>query len=217
MKYFKIKSSKILKRSMLALALVFCIISPSFAQSGLSMGSSQGSNSTQSLFAPGTGGMNMMRFPLIVGGSFGLGSGAGVGDGHGVGLCQIRPILGVWVPGIAFLRLGYGFSSYEETNDENEKDEVEHSEFNVEIGTHLLSEFYLTGSYSRVNALSENGDVSWNEWSFGFGTFWSVFPRTNLTLDIGYHWVLEHYDPFLEKKISGGRMQINVGFAVYVY
>ena len=51
----------------------------------------------------------------------------------------------------------------------------------------------------------------------GFGTFWIVFSRTFLTLDIGYHWVREHYDPFIEKDVSGGRWQMNLGFSVFVY
>ena len=158
-----------------------------------------------------------MQWPLFLGGSLGIGSGAGVGDGHGVGVCQIKPMIGAWMPGLAFVRLGYGFSSYEEKDSDDNKNEVKTSDFSVDIGAHLLSEFYLTGSYSRVNALSENGDIAWNEWSAGFGTFWVVFSRTFLTLDIGYHWVLKHYDPFLDKDVSGGRWQMNLGFSVFVY
>jgi hypothetical protein len=158
-----------------------------------------------------------MRTPFFLGGSIGIGSGAGVGDGHDIGICQIRPMLGAWMPGLAFVRLGYGFSSYEEKDIDNNKNEVESSDFSVDLGVHLFSEFYVMGSYSRVGALSENGDVAWNEWSVGFGTFWIVFSRTFLTLDLGYHWVREHYDPFIDKNVSGGRFQMNLGFAVFVY
>ena len=201
-------------------ALVFALlgVSSSFAQRSLSTGRDlpTASNPLGQSVA-GTGMMNM-QLPLFVGGTFGLGSGAGVGDnGHGVGLCQIKPMLGVWLPGYAFLRLGYGFTSYEEKDDDDKKVEVENSNFSVELGSHILSEFYVVGSYSRANALSENGDVSWNEWSVGVGSFWAVFSRTFLMFEIGHYWVREHYDPFIEKKVSGRRFQMNFGFVVFVY
>jgi len=186
----------------------------SFAQ-GLPMGGSSATNPLGAS-APASAGTNM-RWPLILGGSFGIGSGTGVGDGHGVGLCQIKPMIGAWMPGLAFIRLGYGFSGYQEKDDDGKKNEVETSDFNVDLGVHLFSEFYVMGSYSRSSALSENGDIAWNEWSAGFGTFWIVFSRTFLTLDIGYHWVLEHYDPIVDKDVSGGRWQMNLGFSVFVY
>lgn len=205
-----------LKSFVFVLAFALLSATHSFAAghpSGLSNGSSI---STPSQGLVGAGFMNM-QLPLFVGGSFGIGSGAGVGDGSDVGLCQIRPTIGAWFPGIAFLRLGYGFSSYQEVDDDDNKNKVKTSNFSVEAGMHLLSEFYIAGSYTRANALSEKGDISWNEWSAGVGTFWAVFSRTVLTFDIGYHWVLEHYDPFIDKKVSGGRFQMNLGFIVYVY
>jgi hypothetical protein len=209
MKFF----SKFLNRLVLAVALVGA--TASFAQ-GLSTGTTPAISNPLGTSAPASAGTGM-RWPLFVGGSFGLGSGTGVGDGHGVGICQIKPMIGAWMPGLAFVRLGYGFSSYEEKDNENHKIEAETSDFSVDLGLHLFSEFYVMGSYSRASALSENGDIAWNEWSAGFGTFWIVFSRTFLTLDIGYHWVREHYDPFIEKDVSGGRWQMNLGFSVFVY
>jgi len=194
---------------------MFWGVTASFAQGAVS-GSSPAVMSPFGQAVPAGSGLNT-RLPLFLGGSFGLGSGAGVGDGHGVGVCQIKPTLGAWMPGLAFARLGYGFSSYEERDGENKKTEVETSDFSIDLGVHLLSEFYVMGSYSRVSALSENGDIAWNEWGVGFGTFWIVFTRTFLTLDIGYRWVREHYDPFIDKDVSGGRLQMNLGFAVFVY
>ena len=209
MKFF----SKFLNRLVLAVALVGA--TASFAQV-LSTGTTPAISNPLGTSAPASAGTSM-RWPLFVGGSFGLGSGTGVGDGHGVGICQIKPVIGAWMPGLAFVRLGYGFSSYEEKDNENHKTEAETSDFSVDLGLHLFSEFYVMGSYSRASALSENGDIAWNEWSVGFGTFWIVFSRTFLTLDIGYHWVREHYDPFIEKDVSGGRWQMNLGFSVFVY
>jgi hypothetical protein len=38
-----------------------------------------------------------------------------------------------------------------------------------------------------------------------------------LFADVGYRWVLDHYDPFLNKNISGSRLQMNLGFITYIY
>ena len=206
-------SMNFVKRIVLSLAFVLAGATSSLAQ-GFS-GSSPAVSSPFGGASVGAG--TSMRWPLFLGGTFGLGSGAGVGDGNGVGICQIKPMIGAWMPGLAFVRLGYGFSSYEEKDDEGRKSEVESSDLSIDLGVHLLSEFFVKGSYSRVNALSEKGDVAWNEWSAGFGTFWIVFSRTFLTLDIGYHWVLEHYDPLKDRDVSGGRWQMNLGFSVFVY
>lgn len=214
MKIFNVISTKLFMRSMLVLSFVFVATTSSFAL-GLPMGSSTTASNPLGQAAASAGVMNM-RFPLFLGGSFGLGSGAGVGDGSSVGLVNVRPTFGVWLPGIAFMRLGYGFSSYEEKG-EDDKNEIETSNFSVELGAHLFSEFYVMSSYSRVGALSKNGDIAWNEWSLGLGSCWFVFSRTMLTLDVGYHWVREHYDPFVDKNVSGGRIQMDIGFVVFVY
>jgi len=197
-----------------AFAIAFVGATSSFAQ-GASMGSTPAVSSPFGSASTGNG--TNMRWPLFLGGSFGLGSGTGVGEGHGVGICQIKPMIGAWMPGLAFVRFGYGFSNYEEKDDDNHKSEVKSSDFSVDVGAHLFSEFYVMGSYSRASALSENGDIAWNEWSLGFGTFWIVFSRTFLTLDIGYHWVREHYDPIIDRDVTGGRWQMNLGFSVFVY
>ena len=205
----------------MVIALVFALVgvSSSYAERSRTTGREVQTTTSNPLGQNTAGtGMMSMQWPVFLGGALGLGSGAGVGDnGHGVGLCQIKPMLGVWLPGYAFLRLGYGFTSYEEKDDDDKKVEVENSNFSVELGGHILSEFYVVGSYSRANALSENGDVSWNEWSLGIGSFWAVFPRTFLMFEIGHYWVREHYDPFMEKKVSGRRFQMNIGFVVFVY
>ena len=220
MKKMNNKSFNFVKCMAIALVLALVGASSSYAQRSRTTGREVPTVTNplgQTTASNGAGMMNM-QLPLFLGGAFGLGSGAGVGDnGHGVGLCQIKPMLGVWLPGYAFLRLGYGFTSYEEDDDDGKKNEVENSVFSVELGTHILSEFYVTGSYSRANALSENGDVSWNEWSLGIGSFWAVFSRTFLMFEIGHYWVLEHYDPFVDKTVSGRRFQVNFGFVVFVY
>ncbi|WP_109734127.1 hypothetical protein [Fibrobacter sp. UWR1] len=157
-----------------------------------------------------------IRTPLVLGGFLGFGSGTGVGAERGLGLYQVEPILGLWYPRLGFLRVGYGFYDYN-SRTEDTKYEVEHSDLDIKLGVHLLGELYVTGTYSRVNELSDVGDIAWNEWGLGGGSLLNLFSKTLLFAEVGYHWVLKHYDPFQKKSIKGGRIQMNIGFAAYVY
>lgn len=158
-----------------------------------------------------------IHYPFFVGGALGFGSGTGVGADRGIGLRQIEPMLGIWYPGLGYFRVGYGFFDYEEDADDGEDYEVEHSDFDLELGVHVFNILYVTGSYSRVKELSDLGDVAWNEWGAGFGSLLNIFAKSMLFAEISYRWVLDHYDPFLDKKVSGSRLQFNIGFAAYVY
>ena len=158
-----------------------------------------------------------IRTPFFLGAALGFGSGTGVGTERGLGLRQIEPMLGVWLPGIALARVGYGFFNYNEETDDDEDVEVEHSELDIELGIHLLGQLYLIGNYSRVKELSDLGDVAWNEWGAGFGSLLHLFGKAVLFADVSYRWVLEHYDPFADKKVSGSRLQLNIGFITYVF
>ena len=157
-----------------------------------------------------------IRTPLFLGAALGFGSGTGVGASQGLGLRQIEPMFGVWYPGIGFLRVGYGFYDYQEESDD-EKYEIDHSNFDVELGVHALSMFYIAGSYSRVKELSDLGDIAWSAWGVGFGSLLNIFATTMLFAEVSYRWVLEHYDPFMGKEVSGTRLQFNLGFAAYVF
>lgn len=172
-----------------------------------------------SLFAQdGSGGSSVMplRTPIFVGGALGFGSGTGVGAERGLGLRQIEPMVGLWYPRFGYVRVGYGFYDYNASDDDS-KYEIEHNDFDVELGVNLLGDVYVTGSYSRVKELSDIGDVAWNEWGAGFGAVLNFHSRALLFAEMSYRWVLDHYDPFLDKNIDGTRLQMNLGFAVYVY
>ena len=164
--------------------------------------------------APMLGGI---RTPLIVGGALGFGSGTGVGTDRGIGLRQIEPMVGAWYPALGFFRVGYGMYGYDENVDDGEDYDIDHSELDFELGVHLLGELYLMGKYSRVKELSDLGDVAWNEWGAGFGSILFIFSKTLMFADVEYRWVLTHYDPFKNKKVHGGRIQMNLGFSVFVF
>lgn len=157
-----------------------------------------------------------VRTPLVLGGFLGFGSGTGVGAERGLGLYQVEPVIGLWYPRLGFLRVGYGFYDYNSKTDDG-KYEVEHSDLDIKLGIHLQGEVYVTGMYSRVSELSDIGDVAWNEWGAGIGSNLLMFSKTMVFAEVCYRWVLKHYDPFQEKSIKGGRIQMNIGFAAYVY
>lgn len=202
------KRLSILKVLMVALA--FCLGS-SFAQAP--------ADATSAAAAPADPAAGSMSFltPFFLGGALGFGSGTGVGTERGLGLRQIEPMVGLWYPGLGFLRVGYGFFDFEEDSEKGEDYKVEHSDFDVEVGLHLLGLFYVVGNYSRARDLSDMGDVSWNEWGVGFGSIINIFAKTMLFADVSYRWVLEHYDPFLDKDVSGSRIQLNLGFAAMIF
>ncbi len=191
-------------------ALAFCLGS-SFAQAP--------ADATSAAAAPADPAAGSMSFltPFFLGGALGFGSGTGVGTERGLGLRQIEPMIGLWYPGLGFLRVGYGFFDFEEDSEKGEDYKVEHSDFDVEVGVHLLGLFYVVGNYSRARDLSDMGDVSWNEWGVGFGSIINIFAKTMLFADVSYRWVLEHYDPFLDKDVSGSRIQLNLGFAAMIF
>ncbi|SHI59308.1 hypothetical protein SAMN05720471_10442 [Fibrobacter sp. UWP2] len=191
-------------------ALAFCLGS-SFAQAP--------ADATSAAAAPADPAAGSMSFltPFFLGGALGFGSGTGVGTERGLGLRQIEPMVGLWYPGLGFLRVGYGFFDFEEDAEKGEDYKVEHSDFDVEVGLHLLGLFYVVGNYSRARDLSDMGDVSWNEWGVGFGSIINIFAKTMLFADVSYRWVLEHYDPFLDKDVSGSRIQLNLGFAAMIF
>ncbi len=191
-------------------ALAFCLGS-SFAQAP--------ADATSAAAAPADPAAGSMSFltPFFLGGALGFGSGTGVGTERGLGLRQIEPMVGLWYPGLGFLRVGYGFFDFEEDAEKGEDYKVEHSDFDVEVGVHLLGLFYVVGNYSRARDLSDMGDVSWNEWGVGFGSIINIFAKTMLFADVSYRWVLEHYDPFLDKDVSGSRIQLNLGFAAMIF
>lgn len=200
------------------LAIILFGISLSLAQvagaTGYTGGSAGGAAAGGPTVAPTTTGIHT---PFFLGAALGFGSGTGVGSERGLGLRQIEPMLGIWLPGMGYVRAGYGFFDYQEEAEDDDSYEIEHSDFDIELGIHIFGEFYAMGTYSRVKELSDLGDVAWNEWGAGFGTIMNIFSKTMLFAEVEYRWVLDHYDPFLEKNVNGSRLQFNIGFAAYVY
>lgn len=198
----------------LVLAASLCAGS-AFAQSADASGLA-GTELAGAQSAAASAGQSSGHSPFFVGGLLGFGSGTGVGTERGLGLRQIEPVIGLWYPGGCFFRAGYGFYSFNSDDLDGESLEVEHSNLDVEIGLQLIGDLYIVGNFSRNKELSDIGDVTWNEWGVGVGSILTMLSRTLLYADIGYRWVLEHFDPFLNKDISGSRFQLNVGFAVFI-
>lgn len=176
-----------------------------------------GDDSTSSSATSETTASSSANVPLFVGGYLGIGSGTGVGSEKGIGLNDIEGIAGYWYPKLGFIRVGYGFSTFKEEDESNEKYSVDHSNFSIEMGIHAYGDLYVMGTYARAKDLSDLGDVAWNEYGVGMGSIVSVLSKTMLIAELQYRWVRNHYDPFLDENVKGTRLQFNLGFVVYVY
>lgn len=185
--------------------------------SGLCFGQSAGASGSSGAGTGPTCNAGTIHTPFFLGAALGFGSGTGVGTERGLGLRQIEPMLGVWFPGMGFARVGYGFFDYYENFEGHDEYNVEHSDFDIELGLHMFGLFYVMGSYSRAKELSDLGDVAWNEWGAGFGSMLNLFVKTILFAEVEYRWVRGHYDPFKQKDVKGSRLQFNLGFATYVF
>ena len=155
--------------------------------------------------------------PFVLGGVLETGSGVLANGDHGIGLIRVTPMIGAWINGLGYLRLGYGFNNYVQDPDEGEKREIEQRDFSAQLGISLGFGPYLQGSYTRAKNLSDAGDVAWNEYGLGLGSFFQLGIKSALVFEIEYRFISEHYDPFEKETISGTRLQMNIGFVVYVY
>jgi len=157
------------------------------------------------------------KMPFVLGGVLETGSGVLANGDHGIGLIRVTPMIGAWINGLGYLRLGYGFNNYVQDPDEGEKREIEQRDFSAQLGISLGFGPYLQGSYTRTKNLSDAGDVAWNEYGLGLGSFFQLGIKSALVFEIEYRFISEHYDPFEKETISGTRLQMNIGFVVYVY
>lgn len=157
------------------------------------------------------------RTPLVLGGTFEMGTGVLSDDSEGAGLVRITPFAGAWISGLGYFRVGYGLYDYTVNPDGNEKHSVKHRDFTLQLGAAISAGPYIQVSYTRAKNLSSLGDVDWNEWGLGIGTTFPIAPMAALVSELEYRWVLSHYDPILSEKVSGSRLQLNLGFVVYVY
>jgi hypothetical protein len=157
------------------------------------------------------------QLPFVIGGTLDLGTGVMNDNEASSGIVRITPFAGAWIQGLGYLRVGYGMFDFTSKADGGEKYSVKHRDLSVLLGISLGPGPYLQGSYTRAKNLSAIGDVSWHEWGIGIGTTFPLSPMAALVAELEYRWVLSHYDPFVQEKISGTRLQLNLGFVVYVY
>ena len=158
------------------------------------------------------------KLPFVVGSTVEIGTGIMNDDTEGTGIVHITPLVGAWIQGLGYLRVGYGLYNFSSKADNGDKISVKHRDFSLMLGFSILGPGpYLQGSYTRAKNLSALGDVTWHEWGVGLGTTFRLSPMASIVSELEYRFVLSHYDPVLEEKVSGSRMQLNVGFIVYVY
>ncbi|MBP5247104.1 MAG: hypothetical protein J6Z31_04530 [Fibrobacter sp.] len=159
------------------------------------------------------------NMPIVVGGVAETGYGI-LNDGtDGAGLNRMTPFIGAWINGIGYCRLGYGLYDYSRTDSEGDHVSVESRAFSATLGASLggSGKPYLVGSFTRAKQLSNVGDVTWYEWGVGGGATFQLISTAAIVTELEYRWIRSHYDPVKELRVSGTRLQFNVGFVVYVY
>lgn len=160
---------------------------------------------------------NAQKLPIIVGGTIETGTGVMADDEEGTGIVRITPQVGAWIMGLGYFRVGYGLYNFTVHPDDAERETVKHRDISVQLGIALGTGPYLEGSYTRAKNLSDIGDVAWNEWGVGLGTMFNIGASSALIMELEHRWVISHYDPIIEEKVNGSRLQLNFGFVVYVY
>lgn len=156
--------------------------------------------------------------PLFVGVQMETGYGLLQGDHSGVGVVRLAPILGAYLPGIGYTKLGYSWWR-SDIQDSTGSSNVEQKDFSIQLASTLgsASSPYLLGSYTRADRLSPMGDVTWNEWGLGLGSLAMLSPNILLLTEFEYRWIGEHYDPMAEQTLDGTRIQVNLGLVFYLY
>jgi hypothetical protein len=159
------------------------------------------------------------QIPLVLGGILETGYGVLDDDSHGAGLTRITPFMGIWIQGWGYFRLGYGLYDFKETAESGDQVSVESRAFTTQIGISLggVGKPYLVGSFTRVKHLSNIGDDTWNEWGAGLGATFQLNSMSAIVSEMEYRWIRKHYNPIEEISVSGTRLQLNLGFVVYVY
>lgn len=159
------------------------------------------------------------KIPVVVGGVAESGYGILDDGSHGAGLNRMTPFMGVWLNGWGYLRFGCGFYNYSRSSDDGERISIKSRDLSAQLAASLggVGKPYIVGSFTRAKNLSSIGDVAWNEWGVGLGATFQLSTMSAIVSEMEYRWVLSHYDPIQEMTVHGTRLQLNLGFVVYVY
>ncbi len=157
------------------------------------------------------------KMPLVLGGTLEVGTGVMNDDEEGSGIVRITPFAGAWIQGLGYFRVGYGMYDFTTKPDGKEKYAVKHRDLSIQLGVAIGPGPYAQVSYARAKNLSAVGDVAWHEWGVGIGTTFQLSAMAALVSELEYRWILSHYDPIIEENVSGSRLQLNLGFVIYVY
>jgi hypothetical protein len=157
--------------------------------------------------------------PFVAGGVLETGTGMLGQDRQGAGIVRITPFVGAWLSGIGYLRLGFSPWSYETKDAEGNRTEWKQRDFTVQAGFALggPERPYIAATYVRARTLSRQGDTEWTEWGAGIGHRFRLSPLAALVAEIEHRWIPEHYDRLQNLDVSGTRLQLNLGLAVYFY
>ena len=157
--------------------------------------------------------------PLVAGATLETGSGLLAQGRQGNGMVRLTPFLGAWLQGLGYVRIGYSPWDYKQTDSTGLKTTVRQRDISVQAGVSLggADRPYVALTYVRARSLGSTGDSEWNEWGAGLGHRFTLSPYAAIVTEAEYRVISEHYDRARDLDVSGSRLQLNLGFAVYVY
>ena len=157
--------------------------------------------------------------PLMVGGVLETGAGLLNEGRSGQGLVRITPFVGAWLPQWGYARVGYGLWDYSAKDSTGNGLRVEQRDLSLQLAVALggADRPYIMLSYVRAKSLSNLGDSDWSEWGGGVGNRFQLSPFAAFVTEVEYRKINKHYDRLRAVDVSGTRLQINAGLAIYLY
>lgn len=159
------------------------------------------------------------KIPLIAGAQLESGIGSLPGGKTGTGVVRILPYLGVWLPGMGYGKLGATYFESSSTDSNGVEYGWEERDYTIQLGVTFggPQRPYLLGSYTSANQLSDIGDADWTEWGLGLGAIFPIGGMSAITMEAEYRWIEEHFEAVRNRNVEGTRIQLNLGFLVYLY
>lgn len=166
------------------------------------------------LFAPNNA---QAQMPFVLGAVLETGSGLIGANDYGTGIVRVTPFAGIWLHGLGFARVGINMGS-RKVSSNGTSEEDERFDISAQIGFSPIGPEhpYITASYTRSEAYSASSDFEWNEWGLGIGHRFSLSPFAGIVAEAEHRWITKHPDRLQNSKISGRRLQMNLGFVAHI-
>lgn len=156
--------------------------------------------------------------PVVAGAHLEVGTGQH-GAENQAGLVRAMPWVAWWSAGLGWVRVGYGVTESKVTDSlaVTLREHTRHLSLQGGISLGGPERPYILVSMVRSRILADYGDIHWNEWGIGLGSMLPFNPWCGVLLEAEHRWVLEHENGITHSKHQGTRLQLNLGFLIFLY